>query len=167
MLLEGLPIRFDSIRGSIVYAVRRLLWATLVFALISAIPEADAKLGESQRQCVKRYGKPTGTIHVPGWVVNGIGFYRGEYAITCGFEDDICVMMVVMRLTTKSATPQPIPREDMLTFMEENFGTTSWAYTRIDDSGTVWRTHDFFMHQSYVASYVPHLRTLTMSIDHG
>lgn len=167
MLLEGLPFRLDSTQGGIVFAVRRFLRATLVLAFVFAIPEADARLGDSQKQCVKRYGQPTGTIHVPGWVPNGIGFYRGEYAITCGFEDDICVIVVVMRLTTESAIPQPIPREDMLAFMEDNFGTTSWAYTRIDNTGTVWRTHDFFLHQSYVASYVPHLRTLTMSIDHG
>lgn len=167
MLLNGKISRLDSVQGGIVAAVRRVSWSLLFFALFCLVPEADARLGETQRQCIKRYGEPTGTIHVPGWVTNGIGFFRGEYAITCGFEDDICVIMVVMRLPAESAIPQPIPRDDMTAFMEDNFGSTSWAYTRIDNQGTVWKTHDFFEHHSYVASYVPRLRTLTMSIDPG
>ena len=141
----------------------------LLFAFVAVlIPEmAEAKLGESYRGCEKIYGKAVGSTEVPGLIPNGLEFHRGEYSIICGFVDDRCTVVVVLRLSPTNPTEQSLVREDMNLFMEENFGQTNWTYTRLDQRGKFWKTYDFEKQRSYLASYAAPLRMLTMQIVEG
>ena len=133
-----------------------------VFAMLLISSTSWAKLGESPRDCIKRYGPPTGTTHAPGWLPNGLIFKRGEYSITCGFERDVCTIVVVIRLSPESAVFRSIPRDDRLAFMEENFETTDLARTRLEDERRVWTVHNFNRRKTFEATYLPALCMMTM-----
>ena len=88
----------------------RVLTALLLLPLITLFAtSAEARLGESFEKCAKRYGTPTGSINIPGLLPNGVGFHRGEYSITCGFEDNKCIIMVVTRLVPDDPIQKALP----------------------------------------------------------
>lgn len=126
-----------------------------------------AKLGENARGCEKLYGKPVGATSVPGLIPNGLEFHRGEYSIICGFEEDQCIVMVVLRLSPRNPTRSGIPRSDIGLFMEENFGTSSAVYTRLDSRGKYWTTYDWTRQQSFHASYAEAIEMLTLRVGEG
>lgn len=136
--------------------------SALWIALSSTV--AFARLGETARECEKIYGKPVGATAVPGLIPNGLEYHRGEYSIICGFEDNECVVVVVLRLSPKNPTLTDIPRSDIGLFMEENFGSTSWVYTRLDSRGKFWKSYDWARQCSYRASYANSLQMLTLQM---
>lgn len=133
--------------------------------ILAGLSNSQAKLGSTFRQCANLYGAPTGTIDVPGFLPNGVGFHRGEYSITCSFEDDVCVAMIVMRMAPNDPFAHEIAREDMTLFMEDSFGHTSWVYTSLGIEENSWRTYDLDTLCSYTATYHRSLRMLVMRID--
>lgn len=143
--------------------------ARFLFLLNLLIPVAglQAKLGSSPRQCLKIYGAPTGDTDVPGLIPNGIIFQRGEYSITCGFEDEVCTVVVVLRHSPLSPDLKSIPREDISLFMHENCGGVNWNYTMLSDLESVWKTHDWEKHASYVVTFAPSLQMLTLRLEQG
>ena len=140
-----------------------ILFILLLLGLASI--EAEARLGDSAKQCVRLYGLPVGDAHIPGLIPNGVAFHRGEYSITCGFEEGVCVIVVVLRMAPQDPRLQPIPREDMTLFMTDNFGHTSWDYTRLDPDGNYWTIHDPAHQRTYHASYTPSMQMLTMRVE--
>lgn len=122
----------------------------------------EAKLGSSPRECIKLYGAPTGDTHIPGLVPNAVIFQRGEYSITCGFENGVCSVVVVLRHSPHSPDLKEIPRGDISLFMHENFGRLSWHYTRLSSRESLWETHDWKNQISYSASFAPSLQMLTL-----
>lgn len=146
-------------------ALRRLSLPLLGVLLYFGTLEAQAHLGENPRQCIRRYGAPVGETHVPGLIPNGLAFHRGEYSITCGFEDDRCVIVVILRMAPQDPRLQPIPRDDMTLFMTDNFGHTSWDYTRLDGRGYFWTMHDPRRQRTFHASYAPSLEMLTLRME--
>ncbi|MEM6279195.1 MAG: hypothetical protein AAF733_06930 [Verrucomicrobiota bacterium] len=144
--------------------------STLALSLLCFLgiqQNCEARLGESYRQCVKFYGEPTGTIEVPGLIENGVRFHRGEFSITCGFENNLCVTVLVMHLSPESPVQQAISREDIDLFLNDNFGHTSWVYTYLGTARNEWRTYDLEFPRNYVASYSYALKMLMMSIEQG
>ncbi|MDF1658176.1 MAG: hypothetical protein P1U58_11235 [Verrucomicrobiales bacterium] len=140
----------------------------LVFAFVLGLPQqGEARLGESFSQCVKRYGEPIGTIEIPGLITNGVRFHRGEFSITCGFESNRCGTIVVMHLSPSDPKQQPLSRDDIDLFLNDNFGHTSWRYTLLSSRENKWKTYDLEVPRLYVASYSHVLKMLTMSIEQG
>ena len=143
----------------------RVLKALLLLPLITLFAtSAEARLCESFEKCAKRYGTPTGSINIPGLLPNGVGFHRGEYSITCGFEDNKCIIMVVTRLVPDDPIQKAIPRDDITFFMRDNFGHTSWVLTQLDKDQSTWSTYDLEDHKPYIATYDSNLEMLTMKI---
>ena len=136
-----------------------------IFSVLLATGSLEAKLGDSPNACIKRYGTPTGDTHVPGLVPNGIMFQRGEYSITCGFENNVCTVVVVLRHVPDSPEVREIPRDDISLFMHENFGTLSWNYTRLSDLDNQWRTRNWNEMKSYEATFAPSLQMLTLRMS--
>lgn len=148
------------------FSPRTALTVTLLASVfLSIVSNAEARLGDSPRQCIKRYGAPVGTTTVPGFIPNGVEFHRGEYSVICGFEEEVCTVVVVLRLSPLNPTLQGIPRDDISLFMEENFGSTYWTHTVLNNEGKFWRTDDWRHHRSYRASYTSSLQMLTMQIE--
>lgn len=142
---------------------------TLCFgiALLLISSSAEARLGESFSRCQGRYGNPIGTIEIPGLIKNGVRFHRGEFSITCGFEDNKCVTMVVMHLSPTDPFQEGISRDDLDLFMNDNFGHTSWFYTLLSSRESLWKARDLQEPRSYIASYSHSLKMLTMKIERG
>lgn len=135
----------------------------LVFSLgFLAPPSVQARLGDSPKQCIKRYGTPTGDTEVPGLIPNGTMFQRGEYSITCGFENDVCVVVVVLRHAPDNPDIHTIPRGDISLFMQENFGKLSWNFTKFSDLESIWKTKNWEEQVSYEATFAPSLQMLTL-----
>ena len=139
----------------------------VVLSSLALLQVSEARLGERYSQCVKRYGEPTGTIEVPGLIENGVRFHRGAFSITCGFEGNRCVTMVVMQLSPGTPVQQAMSREDIDLFLNDNFGHTSFVYTFLGSLKNEWRTYDLEVPRSYEASYSHPLGMLTMSIEKG
>lgn len=137
-----------------------------LFLLFLTAP-AFARLGESPRQCQKIYGKPVGSTVIPGLIPNGIEYHRGEYSVICGFEENRCTIVVVVRLSPTEPTANEIYREDMELFMMDNFGQTNWFYTRFDHHGKLWKTYDWERNRSYLANYSSALEMLTLRMEEG
>lgn len=140
-----------------------LLFLSLLFPVLSA----QAKLGSSPRQCLKIYGAPTGDTHVPGLIPNGVIFQRGEYSITCGFEDDVCTVVVILRHSPNNPDISMIPRDDISLFMHENCGGRDWKYTSLSSLESVWRTYSWEKQASYEVTFAPSLQMLTMRMEKG
>ena len=136
----------------------------LAITLLGVLP-AEARLGNTFLQCSKLYGTPTGTTEIPGLIPNGVGFHRGEYSITCGFRDNRCVIMVIMRMAPNDPAIRDMPRGDMSLFMTDSFGHTSWTHTRFDSRGSYWRTYDLADRKLYYASYSNSLKMLTLRVE--
>lgn len=124
-----------------------------------------AKLGDTPRECLKRYGPPTGHTEVPGLIPSGVMFQRGEYSITCGFENEICTVVVVLRNVPENPAIRTIPREDISLFMHENIGHMSWEFTRFSPIEKFWRTRDWKGKTSYEATFAPSLQMLTLRLN--
>ncbi|GEM_PF-2447315 len=146
----------------------KTVFPLLLFGIVLGLPQqSEARLGESYSQCVKRYGGPTGTIEIPGLITNGVRFHRGEFSITCGFENDRCGTILVMHLSPGELNQESLSRDDIDLFLNDNFGHTSWVYTLLSSRENRWKTYDLAVPRSYVASYSHALKMLTMSIEQG
>lgn len=135
--------------------------------LVGFAQKSEARLGESYTQCVKRYGAPTGTIEIPGLITNGVRFHRGEFSITCGFAHNRCVTVVVMHHSPSSPVQEPISREEIDLFLNDNFGHTSFVYTFLGRWENRWKTYDLSSPHLFEASYSHALKMLTMKIEQG
>lgn len=134
----------------------------LFLALFLSVQHSEARLGSSPRECIKLYGNPTGDTEVPGLIPNGVIFQRGEYSITCGFENGTCTVVVILRHAPDSPDTRQIPRGDISLFMHENFGRLSWNFTRLSRLESIWQTRDWEQRISYEASFAPSLQMLTL-----
>lgn len=139
------------------------LFVFLAFFL--PVEQSEARLGCSPKECIKIYGTPTGDTEVPGLIPNGVIFQRGEYSITCGFENGTCTVVVILRHAPESPDIRRIPRDDISLFMHENFGRLSWNFTRLSSLESVWQTHDWRRQVSYEASFAPSLQMLTLRMN--
>jgi hypothetical protein len=161
MSVRPFPSRetLTSVRPRLAFLLPVLLLATLL--------PAQARLGKTANQCEKIYGKPLGSTTIPGLIPNGLEYHRGEYSIICGFEENECTIVVVLRLSPQNPTAKEIHRDDMTLFMQDNFGQTNWIYTRFDRDGKLWKTYDRENHRSYLASYARKLHMLTLRVEQG
>ncbi len=141
--------------------------ALLFLSLLVPVLSVQAKLGSSPRQCVKLYGLPTGDTDVPGLIPNGVMFQRGEYSITCGFEDEVCTVVVILRHSPDNPDLSLIPREDISLFMHENCGGRDWKYTSFSNLESVWKTCNWEQQVSYVVTFAPSLQMLTLRMERG
>ena len=139
----------------------------LLLSLLFPVFAAQAKLGSSPRQCVKIYGIPTGDTHVPGLIPNGLMFQRGEYSIACGFEDEVCTVVVILRHSPNNPDLSMIPREDISLFMHENCGGRDWKYTSFSNLESVWKTYSWEKQATYEVTFAPSLQMLTLEMERG
>jgi hypothetical protein len=113
--------------------------AFLFFLLLAvSAPFCSARIGETHKQCVARYGKPVkflekGTLFVKGHMKIFVTFSQGR-------AESIWLQKTDPEMPTLAL---PISKEEIDTFLAANSQGHQWYYSRsLPDGDEVWITKD-------------------------
>jgi hypothetical protein len=109
----------------------------LVFLAVTA-SDASARIGETEKQCIARYGKPVKFLE------KGTLFVKGQLKIFVTFSGGKAESIWLQKTDPDRPTlAMPISKEEIDTFLIANSQGHQWRYnTALPDGDEVWITKD-------------------------
>lgn len=117
----------------------KLSVTSLLFAVL-AVSAADARIGESQEQCIARYGRPIEKVN-PGKMVI---FMKEEFGIGVEFHHGKADKLVFVKMSGKIGGRFSIPMNDkeVMMLLAANGGGRKWNKLGGNVSRTLWMSND-------------------------
>ena len=98
----------------------------------------EARIGETEKQCIARYGKPA------KYLEKGVLFSKGTMKIYVTFSEGKADSICLQKRDPKNPTHAlPIPEEEIRSFLLANSQGYKWFYNSLlPDGDVVWITKD-------------------------
>ena len=106
--------------------------------LLLAGTRAEARIGETKKQCIARYGKPV------KYLEKGVLFVKGTLKIHVTFDEGKADSIWLQRTDPQDPTHAlPISEEEIQSFLLANSQGYKWYYSsQLPDGDMVWITKD-------------------------